>query len=243
MKDIRVVVNGAGAAGIGTLKLITAYGVKAENCTLCDSQGVIYTGREDVNPYKKPFARDTMLRTLADALKGADVFIGVSAAGALKKEYLETMAEAPIIFALANPEPEIRPEVAKKIRPDAIIATGRSDYPNQLNNIQCFPYLTRAALDTRAKCVNQEMKLAAAQSLAMLAREPVPAEVSSAYSGQTFEFGPDYIVPTPFDPRLISTVPMAVAKAAIDSGVARAQITNWTDYRHELEIKTLKTSY
>jgi len=184
-----------------------------------------------------------MQRTLEDALKGADVFIGVSAGGVLKKEHLESMAASPIIFALANPEPEIRPEVAYKIRPDAIVATGRSDYPNQLNNIQCFPYLTRATLDTRATHVNLEMKLAAADALAMLAREPVPEVVSSAYGGQTFEFGPKYIVPTPFDPRLISVVPMAVAKAAIDSGVARVKIENWTEYRHELEIKTLKISY
>jgi malate dehydrogenase (oxaloacetate-decarboxylating)(NADP+) len=221
-EDIKVVLNGAGAAGIACLKLMVSYGLKKENIYACDTKGVIYKGRnEGMNPWKEEFANNTEKRTLHEALKGADCFIGVSAAGVLKPEMLQDMAPSPIIFAMANPEPEIRPEEAHKVRADAIVATGRSDYPNQVNNVMCFPFIFRGTLDTRASTINEEMKMAAALALAELAREPVPSEVSKAYQGKTFEFGRDYIMPTPFDPRLIYTIPKAVAQAAMKSGVAK----------------------
>jgi malate dehydrogenase (oxaloacetate-decarboxylating)(NADP+) len=180
---------------------------------------------------------------LGEALDGADVFIGVSVGGALKPEYLVKMASNPIIFAMANPDPEILPSEAKKIRPDAILATGRSDFPNQINNVMCFPFLFRGVLDTRSRIINQEMKLAAANALAKLAREPVPKEVERAYNGLSFHFGPDYIMPTPFDPRLIEVVPRAVAQAAMDSGVARVMITDWSEYNFKNKLRTAKTYF
>jgi malate dehydrogenase (oxaloacetate-decarboxylating)(NADP+) len=213
IEETKVVLNGAGAAGIACLRLMNAYGVKHDNIIACDTQGVIYKGRTaGMNKWKEEFANaTTTARTLEEALKGADVFIGVSVANALKPEYLVSMAPHPIIFAMANPVPEIMPPEAKKVRPDAIIATGRSDFPNQINNVMCFPFLFRGTLDTRTRVINEPMKLAAAKALAMLAREPVPKEVQRAYAGTEFSFGPDYIMPTPFDPRLIDVVPRAVA--------------------------------
>ena len=196
-----------------------------------------------MNEWKEEFASDTSRRTLAEALQGADVFIGVSAAGALKEEYLQAMAPSPIIFAMANPEPEILPPVAKRIRPDAILATGRSDFPNQINNVMCFPFLFRGTLDTRTREINEPMKIAAAEALAKLAREPVPKEVERAYAGTHFTFGPDYIMPTPFDPRLIDVVPRAVAQAAMDSGVARVKITDWNEYHFQNKMRTAKTYF
>lgn len=197
-----------------------------------------------MNKWKEEFANaTTTARTLEEALKGADVFIGVSVAKALKPEYLVSMAAHPIIFAMANPEPEIMPPEARKVRPDAIIATGRSDFPNQINNVMCFPFLFRGTLDTRTKEINEPMKLAAAKALAMLAREPVPKEVQRAYAGTEFTFGPDYIMPTPFDPRLIDVVPRAVAQAAMDSGVAKVKITDWNAYHYQCKMKTAHTYF
>jgi len=244
MENVKIVLNGAGAAGIACLKLMHGYGVKKENIIACDTRGIIYKGRAaGMNPYKELFANDTEKRTLKEALDGADVFIGVSAAGALKEEYLVNMARDPIIFAMANPEPEIKPEVALKVRPDSIIATGRSDYPNQINNVMCFPFLFRATLDTRSSEINEAMKMAAATALAELAREPVPSDVSRAYNGKKFEFGAGYIIPTPFDPRLIFTVPVAVAKAAMESGVAKIHITDWDEYKVGLRLRMVKTTF
>ena len=196
-----------------------------------------------MNEWKEEFANDTAARTLAEALNGADVFIGVSVGGALKEEYLLTMAATPIIFAMANPDPEISPIVAKRVRPDAIIATGRSDYPNQINNVMCFPFLFRGTIDTRTREINEPMKIAAALALAELARQPVPKEVERAYGGAHFTFGPDYIMPTPFDPRLIEVIPRAVAQAAMDSGVARVQITDWAEYHFKNKLRTAKTYF
>ena len=196
-----------------------------------------------MNPQKEEFANATDKRTLQEALVGADVFVGVSAAGALKPEFLAQMAETPIIFAMANPEPEIKPDAAKAIREDAIIATGRSDYPNQINNVMCFPFLFRATLDTRAREINEAMKMAAATALAELAREPVPNEVARAYQGKRFTFGADYIIPTPFDPRLIYKVSEAVAKAAIQSGCATQFIDDWVEYKFSLRTRIMHTYY
>lgn len=237
IETTKVVLNGAGAAGIACLKLMHAYGVKKENIIACDTQGVIYKGRTvGMNKWKEEWANEvTSARTLAEALNGADCFIGVSAAGALHGDYLASMAASPIIFAMANPVPEILPPEARRLRPDAIIATGRSDYANQINNVMCFPFLFRATLDTRTSVINHPMLIAAAESLAMLAREPVPKEVERAYAGTHFEFGPDYIMPTPFDPRLLEIVSRAVAQAAMDSGVARVQIKDWNEYRFQLK--------
>jgi malate dehydrogenase (oxaloacetate-decarboxylating)(NADP+) len=242
--NIKIVLNGAGAAGLACLKLMVKYGVKQENIIACDTKGVIYKGRkEGMTKWKEEFASLTEARNLEQALKGADCFIGVSDAGALKPEWLHDMAERPIIFAMANPEPEIRPEVAHATRPDAIVATGRSDYPNQVNNVMCFPFLFRGTLDTRATTINEEMKMAAALALAELARQPVPDIVARAYQGRRFKFGKDYIIPTPFDPRLIYEIPIAVAKAAMDSGVAQREIKDWNEYKHELKIRVMKTSF
>jgi malate dehydrogenase (oxaloacetate-decarboxylating)(NADP+) len=235
-KDLKVVVNGAGAAGIACLNLIKAYGARKENCYMVDTKGVIYQGRkEGMNKWKEEQAVETDKRTLEEALDGADVFIGVSVKDALTKDMLLKMNHDPIIFAMANPDPEILPEVAKEARADAIVATGRSDYPNQVNNVLCFPYLFRGALDVRAKEINYQMKMAAARALADLAREPVPSEVLKAYGKETLDFGREYIIPTPFDPRLISVVSKAVAKAAMDSGAARKPITDWAKYEEELK--------
>ena len=235
MEEIKVVLNGAGAAGISTLGLIQSMGVRRENCIAVDRKGVIYRGRpEDMTQQKSAIAVDTPARTLADALKGADVFIGLSAKGALTPDLVKTMADRPIIFAMANPDPEITPEEVHSVRDDAIVATGRSDYPNQVNNVLGFPYIFRGALDVRARQINHEMKMAAASALANLAQEDVPDEVAAAYHGRELRFGPEYIIPAPFDPRLIWYVPPFVAKAAMDTGVARKPIEDMDAYRAHL---------
>jgi malate dehydrogenase (oxaloacetate-decarboxylating)(NADP+) len=241
LKDVKVVVNGAGAAAIACTELIKAMGVRHDNVLICDRKGVIYQGRADVNQWQSAHAAATERRTLTEALGGADVFLGLSAAGALKPEMVKDMAPAPIIFAMANPEPEIRPELAKAARPDAIIATGRSDYPNQVNNVLGFPFIFRGALDVRATGINEEMKIAAAQAIAELARERVPEEVAIAY-GTQHSFGPDYIIPAPFDPRLMEMVPAAVAKAAMDSGVATRPILDLSAYRDSLRARLNPTT-
>jgi malate dehydrogenase (oxaloacetate-decarboxylating)(NADP+) len=233
----RLVCNGAGAAGIASLELLKAIGFKPENLILCDTKGVIYQGRkEGMNQWKSGYAVKTSLRTLAQALEGADVFFGLSAKGAVTQEMVKKMAPKPIIFAMANPDPEITPEEVAAVRDDAIMATGRSDYPNQINNVLGFPYIFRGALDVRASAINMEMKIAAARALAELAREDVPDEVASAYGARP-KFGPDYIIPVPFDPRLISFVPPAVAKAAMDTAVARKPIVDMEAYRHQLNAR------
>jgi len=235
--DIKVVVNGAGAAAIACTELIKAMGVRGDNVTMCDRKGVIYKGRTDLDQWKSAHAVATEDRTLADACKGADVFLGLSAAGALKPEMVKSMAKEPIIFAMANPDPEIRPEEARKVKPDAIIATGRSDYPNQVNNVLGFPFIFRGALDVRATAINDEMKIAAAEALAELAREPVPEEVAAAYGGQMHSFGRDYIIPAPFDPRLMEVVASAVAEAAGRTGVAQKPIEDMDSYRQQLRAR------
>ena len=238
MKDIKVVSNGAGAASIACVELIKAMGVKHENVILCDRSGVIYQGREEgMNQWKSAHAVKTEARNLVDALKGADVFLGLSAAKAVTPEMLKSMADKPIVFAMANPEPEIMPDIAKKARPDAIIATGRSDFPNQVNNVLGFPYIFRGALDVRASAINEEMKIAAANAIAMLAREDVPDEVNHAYSGEQLRYGTEYIIPAPFDPRLISAVSSAVAEAAMDTGVARKPIEDIEAYKRDLSAR------
>ena len=234
LADLKVVLNGPGAAGVATLELIKAMGVRAEDCLAVDREGVLHRGRSDMNQWQSAHAADTPLRTLAQALEGADVFIGLSVKGALTAGLVTVMAERPIIFAMANPDPEITPEEVHAVRPDAIVATGRSDYPNQVNNVLGFPYIFRGALDVRARSVNYEMKIACAQALARLAREDVPDEVAAAYQGRRLTFGPDYIIPTPFDPRLISYVPPFVAQAAMDTGVARTPIADMDAYRAAL---------
>jgi malate dehydrogenase (oxaloacetate-decarboxylating)(NADP+) len=234
IKTTKLVCNGAGAAGIACLELLKAIGFSAQNLILCDTKGVIYQGRTaGMNQWKSAFAVKTEARSLADALVGADVFFGLSAKGAVTKEMVKSMAPKPIIFAMANPDPEITAEEVAEVRDDAIMATGRSDYPNQVNNVLGFPYIFRGALDVRATTINMEMKIAAATALADLAREDVPDEVAAAY-GVRFKYGPDYIIPVPFDPRLISYVPPAVAKAAMDTGVARKPIVDMEGYRESL---------
>jgi malate dehydrogenase (oxaloacetate-decarboxylating)(NADP+) len=233
--SVKVVLNGPGAAGIATLELIKAMGVRPDNVIAVDRKGVLWRGRaEDMNQWKSAHAVDTPHRTLAEALKGADVFIGLSAKGALDGDLVKTMAEKPIIFAMANPDPEITPEEVLAVRPDAIVATGRSDYPNQVNNVLGFPYIFRGALDVRARRVNMEMKIACANALALLAREDVPDEVAAAYHGVQLKFGPQYIIPTPFDPRLIWYIPPFIAQAAMDTGVARRPIEDMDAYRASL---------
>jgi malate dehydrogenase (oxaloacetate-decarboxylating)(NADP+) len=233
----RLVCNGAGAAGIACLELLRAIGFRPENLILCDTKGVIYEGRrEGMNQWKSGFAVKTDARSLAEALKGADVFFGLSAKGAVTPDMVAAMADKPIIFAMANPDPEITVEEVAAVREDAIMATGRSDYPNQINNVLGFPYIFRGALDVHAKTINMEMKIAAARALAELAREDVPDEVAAAYGGRP-KFGPDYIIPVPFDPRLISSVPPAVAKAAMDTGVARRPIVDMREYRNQLRSR------
>src|SRR6266705_757717 len=225
VKTTRLVCNGAGAAGIACLELLKAVGFAPENLILCDTKGVIYQGRTDgMNQWKSAYAVKTKARTLEQALIDADVFFGLSAKGAVTQDMVKMMAPSPIIFAMANPDPEITVEEVAAVRNDAIMATGRSDYPNQVNNVLGFPYIFRGALDVRATTINMEMKIAAAQALAALAREDVPDEVAAAYHGSRLQFGRDYIIPVPFDPRLIAAVPTAVAQAAMDSGVARRPI-------------------
>ena len=221
LSGARIVLLGAGAAGLATIQLLIALGAKRDHILLLDSKGVIHPGRPDVNIYKRRYAQPTDKRTLADAMRGADVFIGVSAANTVSPEMVKSMAAKPVVFALANPDPEIRPEIAHAARTDLIMASGRSDYPNQVNNVLGFPYIFRGALDVHANSVSRAMLIAAVRALARLAHEPVPAEMLRAYDLTHLEFGPDYIIPKPLDPRLIHTVPPAVARAAIDSGVAR----------------------
>ena len=238
IENVKVVVNGAGAAGIACLELLKSMGLPHENAILCDSKGPIYIGRdENINQWKAAHAADTDARSLADAIKGSDIFLGLSVKDALTKEMLETMNKDPIVFAMANPDPEIDPKLAKEVRPDCIIATGRSDYPNQVNNVLGFPYIFRGALDVRAKTINDEMKIACAEALAKLAREDVPDEVAAAYSGIRPRYGPDYIIPAPFDPRLIRDIPPAVAKAALESGVARMPIVDEDAYKNRLSAR------
>jgi len=236
IEDVRIVLNGAGAAGIACLELLKAMGAKHNNCIMCDTKGVIYQGRtEGMNQWKSAHAASTELRTLEDAMQGADVFLGVSVKGAVTQAMVSSMADNPVIFAMANPDPEITPEDAHEVRPDAIVATGRSDYPNQVNNVLGFPYLFRGALDIHARAINDEMKIACAHALANLAREDVPDEVALAY-GKNLSFGRDYIIPTPFDPRLIHRIPPAVAKAGMHTGVARRPIIDMDAY--ELSLKS-----
>ncbi len=237
IQDCRIVLNGAGAAGIACLELIKTMGAKHDNCIMCDTKGVIYQGRtEGMNQWKSAHAANTPLRTLEEAMMGADVFLGVSAKGAVTPEMVASMADNPVIFAMANPDPEITPEEAHAVRADAIVATGRSDYPNQVNNVLGFPYLFRGALDIHARAINDEMKLACAHALARLAREDVPDEVAMAY-GRKLSFGRDYIIPTPFDPRLIYVIPPAVAKAGMDTGVARRPIIDLKAYEQSLKAR------
>src|SRR5580700_10770388 len=237
IKDTKVVCNGAGAAGIACLELLRAIGFRPENLILCDTKGVIYEGRTDgMNQWKSGFAVKTKARTLAEALAGTDVFFGLSAKGAVTQAMVKSMADKPIIFAMANPDPEITVEEVAEVRSDAIVATGRSDYPNQINNVLGFPYIFRGALDVRARAINMEMKIAAARALAALAREDVPDEVAAAYGARP-KYGPDYIIPVPFDPRLISSVPPAVAQAAMDSKVARRPIVDMDAYREQLRTR------
>jgi malate dehydrogenase (oxaloacetate-decarboxylating)(NADP+) len=238
LSDIKVVVNGAGAAGIACLELLKAMGLPNGNAILCDTKGIIYRGRTTgMNQWKSAHAVDTTLRTLSDALVDCDVFLGLSVKGAMTQEMVKTMAKAPIVFAMANPDPEITPEDVKAVRPDAIVATGRSDYPNQVNNVLGFPYIFRGALDVRAKTINEAMKIAAAEALAALAREDVPDEVAAAYRGSRPVYGPDYIIPVPFDPRLISRVSAAVAEAGVKSGVARRDVKDTDAYRFQLSAR------
>ena len=231
---VKIVINGAGASAIACANLFKLTGVKAENVVMCDRKGVIYKGRENVDEFKSLHAIETKLRTLEEAMKDSDVFLGLSAKDVVSKEMVKSMNKNPIIFACANPDPEIKPEQILEVRDDAIIATGRSDYPNQVNNLIGFPYIFRGALDVRAKVINEEMKIAAAKAIAMLAREEVPDEVVSAYGGDRPRFGKNYIIPSTFDPRLISEIPTAVAKAAISTGVARKKILDLENYKDSL---------
>lgn len=221
LSDVSIVCLGAGAAGIASMRLLMALGAKREHIYMIDRQGVIHSERADLSPYKFAFALETKKRTLGEAMRGADVFVGVSGANLVTEKMIEEMAYKPIVFALSNPDPEIHPSIAKKLRADLIMATGRSDFPNQVNNVLCFPFIFRGALDIRATRINQEMMIAAVSAIAALAKEPVPIEISQAYGMETLSFGVDYILPKPMDPRLIDRVPPAVAKAAIQSGVAR----------------------
>ena len=240
LSEMKVVVNGAGAAGISCARMFIKAGVRKENLILLDSKGVIYKGRDNLTPEKAELAAETDARTLSDAVKGADVFMGLSVAGCLKKEMLQSMNSDPIVFAMANPDPEITYEDAKAAREDVIMATGRSDYPNQINNVLGFPFIFRGALDVRASRITENMKMAAAKALAELAHEPITEEVRAAYGGKDFTFGRDYIVPKPFDPRVIEYEAVAVAKAACEDGVASAPITDWEAYRESLKKRMEK---
>jgi malate dehydrogenase (oxaloacetate-decarboxylating)(NADP+) len=240
LADAKLVTSGAGAAALACVDLLVSMGLPVDNVTMTDKDGVIHSGREGMLPNMARYARVTNARTLPDVLPGANLFLGLSAPGVLKPEWLPLMAPNPLIFALANPEPEIRPEAAREVRPDAIIATGRSDYPNQVNNVLCFPYIFRGALDVGATQINEAMKVAAADAIASLARMPAHDSVAQAYGGQKLVFGPDYIIPTPFDPRLIAEIAPAVAKAAMDSGVARRPI-DLDDYKRSLSRQSARS--
>lgn len=243
VKDIKLVCNGAGASAIACLNILVGIGVRKENITVCDRNGVIYEGRnEGMDPIKEQYARKTKLRTLTEAIKGADVFLGLSGPNAITGKEIKTMAAAPLIMALANPTPEIMPEEAREAKPDAIICTGRSDYPNQVNNVLCFPFLFRGALDVGATAINEDMKIACVKAIAELARKEASAEVAAVYSDEHLEFGPEYLIPKAFDPRLIIELPLAVAKAAMDSGVATRPITDWDAYKNTLQSYTYRTS-
>ncbi len=244
IKDVKIVSSGAGASALSCLNMLISVGVLKENITATDREGVIYTGRnEGMDEYKIKFARETKARTLTDALnEGADVFLGLSAAGVVKQDMIKNMAPNPLILALANPTPEIMPELVAEVRPDAMMATGRSDYPNQVNNVLCFPFIFRGALDVGAKEINEEMKKACAMALAELARQEASDLVSEAYGNKQLVFGPEYLIPKPFDPRLMINVPMAVAKAAMDTGVALRPITDWKAYEQRLSAFTNRTS-
>ena len=237
IEDLKLVVCGAGAAAISCTRLYTRLGVRKENIVMADSRGVINSKRKDLNKYKQEFITGRNIDTLAEAVKGADLFLGLSTAGTLTKEMLATMADHPLVFAMANPDPEISWEDAMSVRDDLIFATGRSDYPNQINNVLGFPYIFRGALDVRASGINEEMKLAASKALAALAREPVPDVVLKAYKLESLSFGKEYIIPKPLDPRLISCVASCVARAAMDTGVARRPITDWEAYRECLNSR------
>lgn len=234
LDELKVVVSGAGAAGISCAKMMVAVGVDIKNILMCDINGVLYSGREDLSREQRAFARDTDKRTLKEAMVGADVFLGVSAANIVSEEMLQSMNDNPIVFAMANPDPEITYERATAARSDLIMATGRSDYPNQINNVLGFPFIFRGALDVRATRITEHMKMAAAKALAELAKEPVCEEVKKAYGGKEFSFGRDYIVPKPFDPRVIEYEAVAVAKAAVEDGVAKNPIADWDEYRRSL---------
>ena len=234
ISEVKIVVNGAGASAQACANLFKSSGVKNNNLIMCDSKGVIYKGRKNIDQFKSAFAIETKLRSLEEAIKKADVFLGLSAKDVVTKEMVKSMAKNPIIFACANPDPEIKPELIKEVRDDAIVATGRSDYPNQVNNLIGFPYIFRGALDVRAKAINEEMKVAAANAIALLARENVPDEVVAAYGGDRPRYGKNYIIPSTFDPRLISVIPSAVAEAAIKSGVARKKIDDFDVYKDQL---------
>ena len=240
LEDTKVVVNGAGAAGISCARMFMAAGVRKENLVMVDSKGVIYRGRPGLTEEKAELAADTEKRTLGEAVKGADVFMGLSVAGCLTGDMLRTMAPNPIVFAMANPDPEIGYEEAVAARSDVIMATGRSDYPNQINNVLGFPFIFRGALDVRARRITEGMKMAAAKALAALAKEEVPEEVRAAYGGRSFSYGREYIVPKPFDPRVIEYEAVAVAKAACDDGVAECPITDWDGYRASLRKRMEK---
>jgi malate dehydrogenase (oxaloacetate-decarboxylating)(NADP+) len=232
LPDIKVVINGAGASGLSIAKHIMRLGVRKDNITMCDTKGVLYKGRiAGMNSYKEAMAKDTPFRTIAEASAGADVLMGLSSKGAFSEEMIKNLAKDPIIFALANPDPEIDPEDALRIRSDAIVATGRSDYPNQVNNVLCFPFIFRGALDVRATTINDEMKMAASFALAALAKEPVSDEIREIYPNEKLEFGKEYIIPKPFDRRVLTWVSSAVAEAAMETGVARLHINDLEQYK------------
>jgi malate dehydrogenase (oxaloacetate-decarboxylating)(NADP+) len=235
IEAVKIVINGAGAAAISCAKLYVALGVRKENVVMVDSKGVVNSKRKDLNKYKLEFVTHRDINTLAEAVKGSDIFLGLSVANVMSKEMLASMAKNPIVFAMANPNPEISYEDAMATRDDLIFATGRSDYPNQINNVLGFPFIFRGALDVRSSVINEEMKLAASKALADLAKQPVPVSVARAYNVEKLEFGREYIIPKPLDPRLISAVATAVAKAAMDSGVAKFPIKDWDEYRKSLD--------
>ena len=241
IEDVKLVNTGGGAAALACLDLLVSMGLKQENITICDIGGVIHTGRNDLDPYRARYARETDARTLEDVLPGADIFLGLSAPRVLKPEWLKLLAPKPLVLALANPEPEILPEAVRAARPDAIVATGRTDYPNQVNNVLCFPFIFRGALDCGATTINEEMKIAAADAIAALARVEASEVVAAAYGGQAPVFGAEYIIPKPFDPRLILEIAPAVARAAMDSGVATRPIADFDAYRRELERNVFRS--